>query len=226
VRDGGIWSPQLELHLDTMGYYTLISLPLGHGASERALEHAAQPRAMKKLKGTLKDVRAARLRTKVGDLDRTLVVVESKELLAGQKRGIAVALAKAKIELRKLEHLVKAGRIGLSALRGGSARCSAASTWPASSSPTRAAMRLRRRWRGMSTMPTESSWRGRASAAVCSAPTATRGASSASSTRFAVSGTWRRCFADQKRAASFPGGRRSSGRTARCVCTPSRQWSV
>ena len=117
VRDGGAWSPQLELHLDTMGYYTLISLPLGHGASERALEHAAQPRAMKKLNGKLKDVRAARLRTKVGDLDRTLVVVESKELLAGQKRGIAVALAKAKIELRKLEQLVKAGGIRLSALQ-------------------------------------------------------------------------------------------------------------
>src|ERR1700729_2973165 len=28
VRDGGMWSPQLELHLDTIGYYTLISLPL------------------------------------------------------------------------------------------------------------------------------------------------------------------------------------------------------
>lgn len=117
VRDGGVWSPQLELHLDTIGYYTLISLPLGHGASERALEYAAQPRAMKKLKGKLKDVRAARLRTKVGDLDRTLVVIESKELLAGQKRGIAVALAKAKVELRKLEQLVKAGRIRLSALQ-------------------------------------------------------------------------------------------------------------
>jgi hypothetical protein len=112
-----VWSPQLELHLDTIGYYTLISLPLGHGASERALEHAAQPRAMKKLKGKLKDVRAARLRTKVGDLDRTLVVVESKELLAGQKRGIAVALAKAKVELRTLGQLVKAGRIRLSALQ-------------------------------------------------------------------------------------------------------------
>src|SRR5450631_2068257 len=106
VRDGGSWSPQLELHLDTIGYYTLISLPLGHSASEEALTHAAKPRAMKKLKGELSDVRAARLRTKVGNLDRTLVVVESKELLAGQKRGIAAALVKAKAELRQLEHLV------------------------------------------------------------------------------------------------------------------------
>ncbi len=44
-------------------------------------------------------------------MDRTLVVVESEELLAGQKRGIAVALRKAKVELRKLERLVRAGRI-------------------------------------------------------------------------------------------------------------------
>lgn len=116
VRDGGIWSPQLELHLDTLGYYTLISLPLGHSASEEALTYAAQPRAMKRLKGELRDVRAARLRTKVGNLDRTLVVVESKELLAGQKRGIAAALAKAKAELRQLEHLVRSGRIRLTTL--------------------------------------------------------------------------------------------------------------
>jgi transposase len=117
VRDGGCWSPQLELHLDTMGYYTLISLPLGHNASERALEHAAKPRAMKRLKGELKAVRAARLRTKVGDLDRTLVVVESQELLAGQKRGIAAALIKAKEELRRLDQLVGAGRIRRTSLQ-------------------------------------------------------------------------------------------------------------
>jgi hypothetical protein len=40
------------------------------------------------------------MRTTVGKLDRTLVVVESEELLEGQKRGIAVALRKAKVELR------------------------------------------------------------------------------------------------------------------------------
>ncbi len=28
VRDGGFWSPQLELELDSVGYYSLISLPL------------------------------------------------------------------------------------------------------------------------------------------------------------------------------------------------------
>jgi len=111
VRDGGFWSPQLELELDRAGYYSLISLPLGHQAAEEALQMAARRGAMKRLSGKLSEVRAARLRTPVGALDRTLVVVESEELLAGQKRGIAVALRKAKGELRKLERLTASGRI-------------------------------------------------------------------------------------------------------------------
>jgi transposase len=116
VRDGGSWSPQLELDLDVAGYYTLISLPLGHAAAEEALQMAAKRGAMKRLTGKLTEVRAARMRTKVGDLDRTLVVVESQELLEGQKRGIAVALRKAKVELSKLDRLVKAKRISRSNL--------------------------------------------------------------------------------------------------------------
>ena len=116
VRDGGFWSPQLELDLDTAGYYSLISLPLGHQASEQALQMAARRGAMKRLSGKLSHVRAARMRTAVGALDRTLVVVESEELLAGQKRGIAVALRKAKVELRKLERLIQTGRISGSSL--------------------------------------------------------------------------------------------------------------
>jgi hypothetical protein len=111
VRDGGSWSEQLELDLDTAGYSTLISLPLSHRASELALKHAARRGAMKPLTGKLADVRAARLRTPVGELDRTLIVVESKELLRGQKRGIAAALLKAKDELRKLERRAESGRI-------------------------------------------------------------------------------------------------------------------
>ena len=111
VGDGGFWSPQLELDLDSAGYYSLISLPLGHTAAEQALQLAARRGAMKPLSGKLQHVRAARLRAAVGKLDRTLVVVESEELLAGQKRGIAVALRKAKVELRKLERLVRAGRL-------------------------------------------------------------------------------------------------------------------
>src|SRR3989475_12380876 len=85
VRDGGFWSPQLELDLDVAGYYSLISLPLGHAAAEQALQMAARRGAMKALPGKLHEVRAARMRTTVGTLDRTLVVVESQELLQGQK---------------------------------------------------------------------------------------------------------------------------------------------
>src|SRR5438093_270937 len=118
VRDGGSWSEQLELDLDVAGYYTLISLPLSHTASQLALEQAARRGAMKPLGGILAEVRAARLRLPVGDseLDRTLVVVESEELLRGQKRGIAVALRKAKAELQKLERGAASGRIKRDAL--------------------------------------------------------------------------------------------------------------
>lgn len=116
VRDGGSWSEQMELNLDIAGYYTITSLPLGTNAAEEALEHAATRGAMKALKGKLAGVRAARLRTSVGDLDRTLVVVESAELLEGQKRGIAAALRKAKEELTKLERLVAGGRVRREAL--------------------------------------------------------------------------------------------------------------
>ncbi len=116
VRDGGFWSPQLELDLDAAGYYSLISLPLGHKAAEEALQMAAQRGAMKPLSGKLGDVRAARMRTRVAELDRTLVVVESQELLAGQKRGISTALRKAKTELGTLQGLVEKGRITRSRL--------------------------------------------------------------------------------------------------------------
>lgn len=116
VRDGGSWSEQLELDLDVEGYYTLLSLPLSHSASQLALEHAARRGAMKRLGGKLGEVRAARWRARVGELDRTLVVVESQELLRGQKRGIAVALRKAKVELRKLERRAASGRIQREAL--------------------------------------------------------------------------------------------------------------
>ena len=116
VRDGGFWSPQLELDLDAAGYYSLISLPMGHNAAEEALQMAAGRGAMKPLPGKLSEVRAARIRTKVGELDRTLVVVQSQELLEGQKRGITAALRKAKEELQTLEGQVQKGRITRSRL--------------------------------------------------------------------------------------------------------------
>lgn len=111
VRDGGFWREQLELDLDVVGYYSLISLPLSHSAALRALEHAAKPGAMTALSGPLREVRAARMHTKIGDEDRTLVVVSSPALLEGQKRGIAAALAKAKKELGALEKRVARGKI-------------------------------------------------------------------------------------------------------------------
>ena len=116
VRDGGFWSPQLELDLDVVGYHSLISLPLGHAAAEQALQMAARRGAMKPLTGKLAPVRTARMQAKIGNLDRTLVVVESQELLEGRKRGIAVALRKSKAELSKLDRLVKAERISRSSL--------------------------------------------------------------------------------------------------------------
>lgn len=116
VRDGGSWNEQLELDLDVEGYYSLISLPLSHNASQWALEQAARRGAMKPLGGKLGDVRAARLRNQVGELDRTLIVVESQELLRGQKRGIAVALRKAKEELRTLQRVAARGRTTRDAL--------------------------------------------------------------------------------------------------------------
>jgi len=116
VRDGGSWSPQLEFDLHFSGYHTLISLPLGHTVAKEALGAAAKRGAMKHLKGSLKDVRAARVMGSFAGVQRTLVVVESLELLEGQKRGIAVALRKAKAELEKLADLAQKGRLGLADL--------------------------------------------------------------------------------------------------------------
>ena len=111
VRDGGFWSEQLELDLEGARYHSLISLPLSHTASEQALVFAAQRGNMQPLRGVLAEVRAARLEARVGELARTLLVVESQELLRGQKRGIAVALRKAKSELRLLERRLQAGKL-------------------------------------------------------------------------------------------------------------------
>ncbi len=116
VRDGGFWSEQLELTLDVVGYYSLISLPMSHRAATEALAFAAQRGSMRALSGTLSEVRVARLNTKVGELNRTLLVVESKTLLDGQKRGIAVALTKAQRELGKLERHVENKKISRSSL--------------------------------------------------------------------------------------------------------------
>lgn len=111
VRDGGFWSEQLELELDRARYHSVISLPLSHTAAGQALTWAAGRGRMRRLQGTLGDVRAARVVARVGALERTLVVVASQELLRGQKRGIAVALRTAKTALRTLERRVAAGKL-------------------------------------------------------------------------------------------------------------------
>jgi hypothetical protein len=111
VRDGGSWSEQLELRLDFAGYFTLLSLPTSHSAAKVALDFAAGRGRMKVLRGELSEVRAARLRTRVGDLDRTLVVVDSEELRRGQKRGIAAALKKARAELDSLARRAETGKL-------------------------------------------------------------------------------------------------------------------
>ena len=111
VRDGGSWSPQLELDLHCTGYHTLISLPLGHTVAQEALEAAAKRGAMKRLGGKLDGARAARVIGSFGGVKRTLVVVESQELLEGQKRGVAIALRKAKLELNKLARLAEKRRL-------------------------------------------------------------------------------------------------------------------
>ena len=77
---------------------------------------------MKPLVGPLKEVRAMRTRLKIGELDRTLVVVESRELLEGQKRGIRAALMKAKAELRKIERLCATHRTTRDAVERRSAK--------------------------------------------------------------------------------------------------------
>jgi hypothetical protein len=60
--DGGFWSPQLELDLDVVGYYSLISLPLGHAAAEQALQMADKRGAMKFLTGKVNQPCTASMR--------------------------------------------------------------------------------------------------------------------------------------------------------------------
>ena len=71
VRDGGFWSPQLELALDVVGYYSLISLPLGHKAAEKALAFAARRGAMKKLSGERASLVTCALRGRASASART-----------------------------------------------------------------------------------------------------------------------------------------------------------
>lgn len=223
VRDGGSWSEQMELNLDVAGYYTIVSLPLGTLAGEQALEHAAGHGAMKPLTGKLAAVRAARLRTRVGDLDRTLVVVESEELLEGQKRGIAAALRKAKAELSRLERRVAAGRIHREALQRRVAQTLGHEHLAAfvvvhiegtEQAPTF-------RWEVDATKRRQ--WSALVWGSESCVPTDTIGPPSASSLRFVDNGTWKKSSAEPRKAALSPGDLPINGPAPSCAFTPLRQ---
>ena len=112
VRDGGFWSEQLELELEDRNFGSIISLPMRHKAAQAALLEAAKPRAMRPLGGKLANTKACRLENRdVGELKRTLVVVQSQKLLEGQLRGIAKALEKATKELDLLKRKAASGKI-------------------------------------------------------------------------------------------------------------------
>ena len=223
VRDGGSWSEQLELDLDVEGYYTLISLTLSHSASQLALEQAARRGAMKSLGGKLEGVRAARLRTRVGELDRTLVVVESQELLRGQKRGIAVALRKAKEEFRILERRAANGRISREALDD---RVRKALQREHLSEFVMATVKEERGkksyWIGKWIRRGVACWSARAWAGAYCAPITMLGVAVGLCTLSGANGMWRNYSGEPRRAGLYPGDRRISGPTTRYDCIRSR----
>jgi transposase len=100
VRDGGFAGAQLELALGEAGYRSVTVLPLSSTVAGEALREAVGH--LKRLPGKLREIRSWRTREKVGDADRTLVVIESPELLAGQLRGMSIAVKKATRELRRI----------------------------------------------------------------------------------------------------------------------------
>jgi len=113
VRDGGFAGTQLELALGESGYHSVSVLALSAKTAREAL--AAAVGKIEPLPGKLRDVGAWRSRVTTDGFDRTIVVVESPELLKGQLRGLSLAMKRARRELRKI-----AGR--LDEERAGSAR--------------------------------------------------------------------------------------------------------
>ena len=100
VRDGGFAGEQLELALAGGGYHSVSVLALTTKTSRDALAKAAGN--LEPLPGMLHEIGAWRTRVTEEGLDRTLVVVESPELLRGQLRGLNNATKKARKELRKI----------------------------------------------------------------------------------------------------------------------------
>ena len=111
VRDCGFAGTQLDLDLAKSGYRSVSVLALSTTASREAL--AAAVGRLEPLSGKLHKVGAWRTRTQVDGLDRTLVVVDSAELLEGQLRGLSVATKKARKELRKIAARLEKERAGV-----------------------------------------------------------------------------------------------------------------
>ena len=110
VRDGGFAGEQLELAIGESGYHSVTVLPLSNIAAKEAL--AAAVGHLRRLPGKLHDIKAHRSRYAPDAEDRTLVVIESPELLAGQLRGMKAALLKARKELRRIQRRLEQQRAG------------------------------------------------------------------------------------------------------------------
>lgn len=110
VRDGGFSGEQLDLGIEEGGYHSVTVLPLSSTVAKEALRSAVGK--LKPLPGRLRDIGAWRTRAPVGKIDRTLVVIQSPELLEGQLRGMRAATKKARAELRKLVRRLERQRLG------------------------------------------------------------------------------------------------------------------
>ena len=117
VRDGGFWSPQLELDLDTAGYGSLISLPLGHKAAEEALQRAVRRGAMKRLSGKLSHVARGAGANRGGQVGPYTGSGGERRAAGGAETWHrARASAKRRWNCAKLERLTQTGRLSRSSL--------------------------------------------------------------------------------------------------------------
>ena len=110
VRDGGFAGEQLDLRLEKSGYHSVSVLALSTTAARDALATAVGN--LRPLRGKLCDIGAWRTRIKIGEQERTLVVVESPELLEGQLRGLRAATRTARRHLRKIAKRLMQERAG------------------------------------------------------------------------------------------------------------------
>ncbi len=110
VRDGGFYGEQLELDLGDRGYHSLTVLPLSSVVAREALAEASGK--LQPLEGKLQSILAFRTRRTIGAVVRTLLVIESPELLAGQLRGMDAAQSKAVEGLTHLADRLAAERAG------------------------------------------------------------------------------------------------------------------